>query len=201
MKFTVYLKGNILKHIHGSSSVNKWKTNIWAQNKISSPPCCSPQSLKLLCVEQLKFLRKWYSLFESLFLSWSIYDVWLCCHPVMSDSWWPQIKYCKEIQPVHPKGDQSWVFIGRINAEAETPIFQPPHEKSWLTGRDPDAGGGLGAGGEGGDRGWDGWMATPTRWAWNSGSWWWTGRPGVLWFMGSQTVEHNWVTKLNWTEY
>ena len=59
----------------------------------------------------------------------------------MSDSWWPQIKYCKEIQPVHPKGDQSWVFIGKTDAEAETPIFQPPHEKSWLTGKDPDAGG------------------------------------------------------------
>ena len=60
---------------------------------------------------------------------------------------------------------------------------------------------GLGAGGEGDDRGWDGWMASPTRctWVWvNSGSWWWTGRPGVLWFMGSQRVRHNWVTELNW---
>ena len=61
---------------------------------------------------------------------------------------------------------------------------------------------GLGAGGEGDDRGWDGWMASPTRWTWvwvNSGSWWWTGRPGVLWFMGSQRVGHDWVTELNWT--
>lgn len=58
VKFTVYLKGNILKYIHGSSRVNKWTTDIRAQNKISSPPCCSPQSLKLLCVEQLMFLRK-----------------------------------------------------------------------------------------------------------------------------------------------
>jgi len=47
---------------------------------------------------------------------------------------------CKEIQLVHPKGDQSWVFIGRIDAEAETPILWPPHVKSWLTGKDPDAG-------------------------------------------------------------
>ena len=46
----------------------------------------------------------------------------------------------KEIQPVHPKGDQSWVFIGRTDAEAETPILFPPHVKSWLIGRDPDAG-------------------------------------------------------------
>ena len=61
----------------------------------------------------------------------------------------------------------------------------------------------LGAGGEGDDRGWDGWMASPTRWMWvwvNSGSWWWTGRPGVLQFMGLQRVGHNWTTELNWTE-
>ena len=47
---------------------------------------------------------------------------------------------CKEIQPVHPEGDQSWVFIGRTDAEAETAILWPPHEKSWFTGKDPDAG-------------------------------------------------------------
>ena len=60
---------------------------------------------------------------------------------------------------------------------------------------------GLGAGVEGDDRGWDGWMASPTRWTWvwvNSGSLWWTGRPGVLRFMGSQRVGHDWVTELNW---
>ena len=62
---------------------------------------------------------------------------------------------------------------------------------------------GLGAGGEGDDRGWGGWMASLTRWMWvwvNSGSWWWTGRPGVLRFMGSQRVGHDWVTELNWTD-
>ena len=62
---------------------------------------------------------------------------------------------------------------------------------------------GLRAGGEGDDRGWDGWMASRTRWTWvwvNSRSWWWTGRPGVLRFMGSQRVGHDWATKLNWTE-
>ena len=47
---------------------------------------------------------------------------------------------CKEIQPVHPKGDQSWMFIGRTDAEAETPVLWPPHAKSWLIGKDPDAG-------------------------------------------------------------
>ena len=53
------------------------------------------------------------------------------------------------------------------------------------------------------DRGWDGWMASPTRWTWiwvNFGSWWWTGRPGVLRFMGSQRVGHDWETELNWTD-
>ena len=60
---------------------------------------------------------------------------------------------------------------------------------------------GLGAGGEGDDRGWDGWMASLTRCTWvsvNSGSWWWTGRPGLLRFMGSQRVGHDWATDLIW---
>ena len=62
----------------------------------------------------------------------------------------------------------------------------------------------LRAGGEGDDRGWDGWMASPTPWTWvwvDSGSWWWTGRPGVLQFMGSQRIGHDWATELNWTEH
>ena len=60
---------------------------------------------------------------------------------------------------------------------------------------------GLGAGGEGDDRGWDGWMASLTRWTWvlgGSRSWWWTGKPGVLLSMGLQRVQHEWATKLNW---
>ena len=119
---------------------------------------------------------------------------------------------CKEIQAVHPKGYQSWIFIGRIDAEAETPILWPPNVKSWLIGR-LWCWEGLGAGGEGDDRGWDGWMASSTRWTWvwvNSVSWWWTGRSVVLWFMGSQRVRHDWATELmiignnrniNWTLY
>ena len=61
----------------------------------------------------------------------------------------------------------------------------------------------LKAGGEGDDRGWDGWMASPTQWTWiwvNSGSCWWTGGPSVLRSMGSQRVEHDWATELDWTE-
>ena len=109
---------------------------------------------------------------------------------------------CKEIQPVHSEGDQHWDFLGRNDAKAETPVLWPPHAKSWLIGKD-SCYEGLGAGGEGDDRGWDGWMASPTQWTWiwvNSGNWWWTGRPVVLGFMGSQRDGHNWATELNWTD-
>ena len=95
----------------------------------------------------------------------------------------------------------SWLLFGRTDAEAATPILWPPHVKSWLIGKDPDAGRDLGAGEERDYRGWDGWMASLTWWTWvwvNSGSWWWTGRPGVLWFMGLQRVESDWATELKW---
>ena len=112
---------------------------------------------------------------------------------------------CKEIQPVHPKGDQSWVFIGETDAEAETPILWPPDgelthwKKDWCWE-------GLGAGGEEDDREWDGWMASLTRFTWvwaNSRSWWWAGRPDVLQFLGLQRVRHNWATELTefWDKY
>ena len=108
----------------------------------------------------------------------------------------------KAIKPVNPKGNQPWTFIGRTDAEAETPIFWLPHAKSWHWKR-PWCWEGLGAGGEGDNQGWDGWMASLTRWMWvwvNSGRWWWTGRPGVLWFMGLQRIGHDWATELNWTQ-
>ena len=101
-------------------------------------------------------------------------------------------------QPVHSEGDQPWDFFGRNDAEAETPVLWPPHAKSWLIGKDW-CWGGVGAGGEGDDRGWDGWMASLTQWTWvwvNYRSWWWTGRPGVLRFMGSQS--RTWLS--DWTE-
>ena len=110
---------------------------------------------------------------------------------------------CKEIQPVHPKRDQSWVFIGRTDFETETPntlatwCEELIHlKRHWCWER-------LRAGGEGDDRGWDDCMASLTQctWVWvDSESWWWTGRPGMLQFMGSQRVGHDWVTELNWTE-
>ena len=113
---------------------------------------------------------------------------------------------CKKIQSVHPKEDQFWVFIGRCwswcrswnSNNLATWCEELTHwKRPWCWER-------LRAGGEGDDRGWDGWMASLTRWTWvwvNSGSWWWTGRPGVLQFMGSQRVGHDLATKLNWTEY
>ena len=114
------------------------------------------------------------------------------------DSW--ESLDCKEIQPVHSKGDQSWVFFGKTDAKAENQILWPPHAKSWLVGNDSDAGRDWGQEEKGMT---EDEMASPTRWTWvwvNSGSWWWTGRPGVLHFMGSQRVRHNWATELNWTE-
>ena len=108
----------------------------------------------------------------------------------------------KEIQPVHPK-EQSWVFIGKTDAEADSPILWLPHEKSWLIGKDSDAGR-IGGRRRRGWQGWDGWIASLTQWTWvwvNSRSWWWTGRPGVLRFMGSQRVGHYWATELNWYRY
>ena len=110
---------------------------------------------------------------------------------------------CKEIQPVHPKGDQSWVFFGRNDAKAETPVTLATSCEELTHWKRLWCWEGLGAGGEGEDRGWDGWMASPTQWMWvwvDSGSWWWTGRPGMLGFIGSQRVGHDWATELNWTE-
>ena len=106
---------------------------------------------------------------------------------------------CKEIQPVHPKGNQHWIFIGRTDAEAETPTVWPPDAKYWLIRKDPDAGKDWGQEEkrmtEGEMVGWHHWLNGHEFWI-NSGSWWWTERPGMLRFMGSQRVGHDWVTEL-----
>ena len=110
---------------------------------------------------------------------------------------------CKEIQPVHPKGDQSWVFIRRTDAEAETPILWPPDVKSWLIGKDTDAGKDWGQKEKGTaedkmvgitdsmDMGLGGLQeSVMDREAW---------RATVHWFAKSQTRLSDW-TELNWTE-
>ena len=121
---------------------------------------------------------------------------------VGEDSW--ELLDCKEIQPVHPKGNLCWIFIGRTDAEAETPILWPPHAKSWLIGKDPDAG-----------KDWrqvergmtEDQMVGCHHWLnghefeLNSRSWWRTGRPDVLQSMESQRVGHDWATELNWMSY
>ena len=104
---------------------------------------------------------------------------------------------CKDIQPVHPKGDQSWKFIGRIDDEAEIPLLWPPDVKSWLIIKDPMLGKIEGRRRRGG-RGWDGWMVSLTQrtWIWaSSRRWWKTGKPGMLQSMGSQKVKQTWVTE------
>ena len=103
----------------------------------------------------------------------------------------------KEFQLVHLKRNGSWVFIGRTDVEAETPILWPPDVKSWLIWKDPDAGKERGQEEKGNDRGWAGWMASLALWTWvwvYSGSWWWTG----LQSMGSQRTRHDSVTELDW---
>ena len=106
---------------------------------------------------------------------------------------------CKEIQPVYPKGDKSWVFIWRTDAKAESPILWPPHVKSWLIGKNPDAGRDWGQEEKGMTEDCDCWMASPTRWTWvwvNSRSWRWTGRTAVLQSMESQSQ----TRQSDWTE-
>ena len=99
-----------------------------------------------------------------------------------------------------PKGNQSWIFIGRTDWSWNSNTLASwwgeltDWKRPWCWER-------LRVGGDGDDRGWDGWMASSTRWTWvwvDSGSWWWTGRPGVIQFMGSQRVGHDWATELNW---
>ena len=131
-------------------------------------------------------------------------EIWVqknwCFWTVVLEKTLESLLHCKEIQPVHLKRNQSWIFTGRTDAEAETQILatwckELTHwKRPWCWER-------LKAGGEGDERGWDGWMASLTWWTWiwaSSGSWWWAGKPGMLQCMGlhSQTRLSNW-TELN----
>ena len=103
----------------------------------------------------------------------------------------------KEIQPVYPKGNQSWIFIGRTGVDAETPILRPPDVKNWLTWKTPWCWERLRAGREGDDRGWDGWMESLTRWTWvwvSSGLGDGQGGPAV------HGITKSWTWLSDWTE-
>ena len=141
-----------------------------------------------------------HGIFQARVLEWVVVSFWA------PKNWWFQtvvlktesLLDSKEIKPVNPKGNPPWIFIGRTDAEA--PILLPPNATHW---KRPWYWERLSAWAEGDNRGWDGWMASPTQWTWvrvNSRSWWWTGRPGVLQSLGSQRVGHDWVTELSWTE-
>ena len=100
----------------------------------------------------------------------------------------------KEIRPVLPKGNQSWIFTGRTDVEYETLILWLCVVKNWLIGKDPDSAKDWGLEEMG--------MALPAWWTWvwvNSRRWWWTGKPGMLQSLGSQRVRHDWATELNST--
>ena len=104
---------------------------------------------------------------------------------------------CKEIQPVNPKGNQSWIFIGSWSWNSNTLATWCEELTHW---KRPWCWERLKVGGEGDNRGWDGWMASPTWWTWvwtSSGSWWRTAKPEVLQSMVLQRVGHDWATELN----
>ena len=113
---------------------------------------------------------------------------------------------CKEIQLVHSKGDQSWVFFGRSDAKAETPVLWPDYTKSWLIGKDSDAGRDWGQEEKGTtENEMAAWhhQLDGHEFCFNSRSWWWTGWPGVLQLMSrvelDTSKQPNWI-ELNWTE-
>ena len=103
----------------------------------------------------------------------------------------------KEIKPLNPKGNQSWIFIGRTDADAEIPVLWPPDVKNWLIWKDPDAGKDLRQEEKSSTE--DeiiGWHCRLDVWVWaNFRSCWWTGKPGMLQSMGSQRVGHDWAAE------
>ena len=134
--------------------------------------------------------KKWKQ--SQMLFSWAPKSLWTVTTAMkLKDA--RSLERCDRPRPLNPKGSQLWIFIWRTDADAEAPILWPPDVKSWLFGKDPDAGK---------DWGQD-WMASLAEWAWvwaSSRRWWRTGKPGVLQPMGSQRVRHDWTTELSWTE-
>ena len=131
------------------------------------------------------YFEKWYS------ATWAPKNC--CFQTVVLEKTLESPLDCKEIKPANRKGNQSWILIGRTDAEAEIPILWPPDAKKW-----PWCWERLKAGRERDNRGWNGLMPLRTQWKWvraNSGRWWRPGKPGVLQSMGSQIAGHDWATK------
>ena len=132
----------------------QWQTLFFLGSKITADGDCSHEIKRCLLLER-KVMTNLDSILKSrdITLPTKVHLIWMweldCEESWVPKNWffWTVVLEktlespldCKEIQPVHPKGDQSWIFIGRTNAEAETPIFWPPDVKNWLIGKDPDA--------------------------------------------------------------
>ena len=124
----------------------------------------------------------------------------LCSRTVMLEKTLESPLGCKESQPVHPKGNLPWIFIGRTDAEAEAPTLWPPDAKNWLTGKAPDAGEDWGQEEKGDNRGWGGWTASPTQW---TRIWATSGRQSVkdrgAWRAAVHGVTKSWTWLSDWT--
>ena len=140
----------------------------------------------LLCQQSSIYSWLWFFLWSCMDVRVGLWRGWAlknwCFWTVVLEKTLESPLDCKEIKPVNPKENQSWIYIGRTVAEAEVPILWPPDARNWLTGKHPDAGKGWRQEKKG-TTVWNGWMASLTQWTqvWaSSGSWWWTGKPGVL---------------------
>ena len=122
------------------------------------------------------------------------FELW-CWRRLLRVSWTDRRSNQSILKEISPEYSLEGLMLKLNSNTLATWWEEPTHwKRPWCWGR-------LKAGGEGDDRGWDGWEASPTRWTWvwvGSRSWWWIGRPGLLQSMGSQRVRHNWVTELNW---
>ena len=178
-------------------SKNKTRSWLWLR---SWTPYCQIQTLKLKKVGKANKgpSSQSYGFSSSHIWMWELdhKDSWAwkngCFSTVVLKKTFEGPLDCKETKPVHPKRNQSWIFIVRTDAEAETPNTLATWCEELIHLKRPWCWERLKAGGEGDSRGWDGWMASLTQWTWvwvSSESWWWTGKPGMLQFTGSQDLD------------